>query len=62
MEGESPFIGPTLPWRVIINKIVTKDNLLIKRIIMSSTLCIMCGEEDHVDGVNTIKKPICSRE
>jgi len=34
--------------RVLVYKITTKDNLMNKGIIMSSTTCVMCAVEDEI--------------
>jgi len=34
-------------WRVLQNRVATKDNLLERGMVMDSTLRIMCGEEEE---------------
>jgi len=36
-----------IAWRVLQNSITTKDNLLRRRVILISSLCELCGEEEE---------------
>jgi len=38
----------TTTWRVLINSITTKNNLLRRGVLLVSSLCGLCGEEEKI--------------
>ena len=34
-------------WRVLQNVVVTRDNYVSRGVVLESSLCVVCGEEDE---------------